>query len=67
MFEAVQLAERYNLAIVSTKGMSVVAARNLLDKFAKLVDHVFVLHDFIDGRSPLDTHSLPAAGRPRLV
>ena len=46
MFEAVQLAERYNLAIVSTKGMSVVAARNLLDKFAKLVDHVFVLHDF---------------------
>jgi DNA topoisomerase VI subunit A len=46
LFEAVQLAERYNLAIVSTKGMSVVAARNLLDKFAKLVDHVFVLHDF---------------------
>ena len=56
MFEAVQLAERYNLAIVSTKGMSVVAARNLLDKFAKLVDHVFVLRDFnVSGSSILGT------------
>jgi hypothetical protein len=42
----VRLAERYDLAIMSTKGMSVVAARTLLDKIAALVDHVFVLHDF---------------------
>src|SRR6516165_12819564 len=42
----VRLAERYDLAIMSTKGMSVVAARALLDNIAELVDHVFVLHDF---------------------
>ena len=46
LFEAVQLAERYDLAIMSTKGMSVVAARNLLDGGAPLLDHIFVLHDF---------------------
>jgi hypothetical protein len=46
LFEAVQLAERYDLAIMSTKGMSVVAARALLDEVAPLVDHIFVLHDF---------------------
>ena len=46
LFEAVQLAERYDLAIMSTKGMSVVAARALLDEMAPLVDHIFVLHDF---------------------
>ena len=46
LFEAVQLAERYDLAIMSTKGMSVVAARSLLDRLAEDVDHIFVLHDF---------------------
>jgi hypothetical protein len=46
LFAAVQLAERYDIAIMSTKGMSVVAARALLDKIAPLVDRIFVLHDF---------------------
>src|SRR6516162_7213298 len=46
LFEAVQLAERYDLAIMSTKGMSVVAARALLDRLADQVDNVLVLHDF---------------------
>ena len=46
LFEAVQLAERYDLAIMSTKGMSVVAARSLLDDVAPVLDHIFVLHDF---------------------
>jgi hypothetical protein len=46
LFEAVQLAERYDLAIMSTKGMSVVAARSLLDEVAPSLDHIFVLHDF---------------------
>jgi hypothetical protein len=32
LFEAVQLAERYDIAVMSTKGMSVVAARELLDR-----------------------------------
>jgi hypothetical protein len=31
---------------MSTKGMSVVAARMLLDRLAPLIDRVFVLHDF---------------------
>ena len=46
LWAAVQLAERYDLAIMSTKGMSVVAARQLLDKIAPLVDRIFVLYDF---------------------
>ena len=32
LFEAVQLAERYDLAIMSTKGMSVTAGRELVDE-----------------------------------
>jgi hypothetical protein len=46
LFEAVHLAERHDLAIMSTKGMSVVAARKLIDSLASEVDHIFVLHDF---------------------
>jgi hypothetical protein len=45
LFAAVRLAERFDIAIMSTKGMSVVAARALLDRLAPLVDHIFVLHD----------------------
>jgi hypothetical protein len=45
LFAAVQLAERYDVAPMSTKGMSVVAARQLLDRLADDVDNVFVLHD----------------------
>jgi hypothetical protein len=46
LWRAVRLAERLDLAIMSTKGMSVVAARTLLDRIASEVDRVFVLHDF---------------------
>jgi hypothetical protein len=46
LWAAVQLAERYDLMIMSTKGLSVVAARKLLDKLAPVVDHIFALHDF---------------------
>jgi hypothetical protein len=45
LFEAVGLAERHDLAIMSTKGMSVVAARQLLDEVEN-VDKIMVLHDF---------------------
>jgi hypothetical protein len=56
LFEAVRLAERYDLAIMSTKGMSVVAARALIDRLAETVEHVFVLHDFdVSGFSILGT------------
>jgi len=46
LLQQAQIAERYDLAIMSTKGMSVVAARMLLDRLASLIDRVFVLHDF---------------------
>ena len=47
LFEAVQLAERFDLAIMSTKGVSVTAARQLVDELCG--DHeipLLVLHDF---------------------
>jgi DNA topoisomerase VI subunit A len=47
LFEAVRLAERYDIAIMSTKGTSVVAARRLADKLC--FEHkipLFVLHDY---------------------
>jgi hypothetical protein len=47
LFRRVRLAERYDLAIMSTKGMSVVAARRLVDHLcgARGIP-LFVLHDF---------------------
>jgi Topoisomerase 6 subunit A/Spo11, Toprim domain len=47
LFRAVNLANRYDLMIVSTKGVSVTAARRLIDTVCG--DHdlpLFVLHDF---------------------
>ena len=39
LFEAVRLAERYDLAIMSTKGMSVTAARRLVDEICARYSH----------------------------
>jgi hypothetical protein len=47
LFRAVNLANRYDIMIVSTKGVSVTAARRLIDNICG--DHdlpLFVLHDF---------------------
>jgi hypothetical protein len=47
LFKAARLAERYDLAIMSTKGMSVTASRNLVDTLCG--DHsipLLTLHDF---------------------
>jgi hypothetical protein len=47
LFRAVQLAERYDIAIMSTKGMSVTASRELIDDLCG--EHpvrLLVLHDF---------------------
>jgi hypothetical protein len=56
LFEAVQLAERYDIAIMSTKGMSVVAARQLIDRIAPDVENILVMHDFdVTGFSILGT------------
>jgi Topoisomerase 6 subunit A/Spo11, Toprim domain len=40
------IAERFDIAIMSTKGMSNVAARMLIDRLAPYIDQVLVLHDF---------------------
>jgi hypothetical protein len=46
LFRAAGIAERFDVAIMSTKGMSVVAARSLLDQISPDIDKVLVLHDF---------------------
>ncbi len=47
LFRAVNLANRYDLMIVSTKGVSVTAARRLIDEVCGGFDlPLFVLHDF---------------------
>jgi hypothetical protein len=47
LFEEVQLAERYDLAIMSTKGMSVTASRELVAKLCAIYAvPLLVLHDF---------------------
>ena len=47
LFDAVLLAERYDIALLSSKGVSNTAARRLIDKVcARYGIPVFVLHDF---------------------
>ncbi len=47
LFDAVHLVERYDLAIMSTKGTSVVACRKLADELCSRHGvRLFVLHDF---------------------
>jgi hypothetical protein len=47
LFEEVQLAKRYDLAIMSTKGMSVTASRELVDQLCAIhAVPLLVLHDF---------------------
>jgi hypothetical protein len=47
LFRAVKLADRYDLMIISTKGVSVTAARRLIDQVCGDYDlPLFVLHDF---------------------
>ena len=47
LMRAARIAERYDLAIISTKGMSVVAARRLIDEMChKYGIRLLILHDF---------------------
>jgi hypothetical protein len=47
LLEAVELQKRFDIGIMSTKGMSVVAARKLIDELSNRgIRQVFVLHDF---------------------
>jgi hypothetical protein len=68
LFKAVNLANRYDLMIVSTKGVSVTAARDLIDNVCG--EHglpLFVLHDF-DVCRVSDTRNTPARySAPRVL
>jgi DNA topoisomerase VI subunit B len=46
LWKAVKLSERYDLAIMSTKGMSVTAARRLVDELSQKGVTILVLRDF---------------------
>jgi hypothetical protein len=46
LLAAARIAERFDIAIMSTKGMSTTAARMLLDRLSPDIDKVLVLHDF---------------------
>lgn len=46
LWKAVNLADRFDLAIMSTKGMSVTAARRLVEKLSEQGVTIFVLRDF---------------------
>jgi DNA topoisomerase VI subunit B len=46
LLKASKIAERYDIAIQSTKGQTVTAARQLAEHYAKQGVRIFVLHDF---------------------
>jgi DNA topoisomerase VI subunit B len=46
LLDRAEIARRYDLAIMSTKGMSVTAARRLAEEFAENGVTILVLHDF---------------------
>jgi hypothetical protein len=46
LIDRAQIADRYDLGIMSTKGMSVVAARKLIDKLTDDGIRVFIVRDF---------------------
>jgi DNA topoisomerase VI subunit B len=68
-----RVAERYDLGVMSTKGMSVTAARKLAEAYAKEGVTILVLHDFdVSGFSILhtlchDTRRHRFAVRPKVV
>ena len=46
LWKSVKLADRYDMAIMSTKGMSVTAARSLVEKLTEKGVTILVLRDF---------------------
>ena len=46
LFEAVGIARRFDIGMMSTKGMSVTAPRLLIDRLSHSVRRILVLHDF---------------------
>jgi hypothetical protein len=41
-----RIAERFDIAVMSNKGLSVVASRAVLDRLAPKIDRLLVMHDF---------------------
>jgi DNA topoisomerase VI subunit A len=60
-----RIAERFDIAIMSTKGMSTTAARLLLDRLASRIDKVLVAHDFDVSGSAWHCHGNQAWPHPR--
>jgi DNA topoisomerase VI subunit A len=46
LWDAVELASRFDIAIMSTKGVSVTAARRLVERLSEAEIPIYVLHDF---------------------
>ena len=73
LFEAVHLAERYDLAIMSTKGMSSTAARTLIDNLCQHQVPLLGLHDFdkagfsIIGTLKRDTRRFAFGNQVRII
>ena len=73
LLKSAQIAERYDLAIFSTKGLPVTASRQLADRLAEQGVTILVLHDFDKaGFSILhslsqDNHRYQYRTRPRVI
>jgi hypothetical protein len=73
LFEAAQFARRYDIAGMSTKGMSVTAARHLVDEICSKSVPLLVLHDFdksgfsILGTLCRDTRRYSFSSKPNVI
>jgi hypothetical protein len=72
LFDRVNLAKRYDLAIMSSKGMSTTAARMLVDRICRRIP-LLVLHDFdaagiiIKHTLESDTRRYSFSGQPNVI
>jgi hypothetical protein len=73
LFERVRLAERFDVALMSTKGVSVTACRHLVDELCNKDVPLLVMHDFdkagftILSTLQRDTRRYSFARRPRVI
>lgn len=73
LLDAARIAERYGVAIMSTKGMSTVAARQLVDDLSGVGVTILVAHDFdkagfsIAGTLAANSGRFTFKNRPRVI
>src|SRR5262249_56960994 len=65
LLKAARIAERFDLAIMSTKGMSVTAARTLVERLSEAGVTILVLHDFDKSGFSIMNTLAPSTGRYR--